>query len=99
MTGNVQLHVESFRSLRIEMVFCPLGPATDRTTAHQCKGMTDGSAFIYQLDGRNHLVTARHNLTGRHWLTNACMGEYQTEPTHLRVMFFADPPEKWVLAP
>jgi hypothetical protein len=97
MTGNVQLHVESLRSLRIEMVFCPLGAATDGTIGHNCKGMADGSAFIYRLDGRDHLVTARHNLSGRHWLTNACLGEYQTEPTHLRVMFFAHPPEQWTV--
>jgi hypothetical protein len=97
MTGKVQLHVESFRSLRIEMVFCPLGPNTDSTAGQNCKGMADGSAFIYRLDGRDHLVTARHNVTGRHWLTNACLGEYQTEPTHLRVMFFAHPPEQWTV--
>lgn len=97
MSGNVQLHIESFRSLRIEMVFSALGPDTDTATGQSCKLMAHGSAFIYRLDGRDHLVTARHNVTGRHWLTNACLGEYQTEPTHLRVMFFAHPPEQWTV--
>jgi hypothetical protein len=61
---SVRLNVESFRSVRIEMVFCPDGPNTDTTTGLGCNGMADASAFVYSLDGRDHLVTARHNVTG-----------------------------------
>lgn len=97
--ASVQLQVESFRSVRIEMVFCPEGPDTDVTTGLGANGMADGSAFIYLLDSSDHLVTARHNLTARHWTTGACMGQYSTNPTHLRVLFFADRPENWTISP
>jgi hypothetical protein len=95
---KVHLPAESFRSVHIEMVFCPSGPHTDTTTGHGCNGMADGSAFIYNLDGRDHLVTARHNLTGRHWQTNACIGGYPVNPTHLRVMLLTNPPEQWQIS-
>lgn len=95
MSGQVKLYAESFRSVLIEMVYCPEGHATTMETGQDCRTMAFGSAFIYRLDGKDRLITARHNVTGRHWQTNAFMGGYNTEPTHLRVMFFADPPEKW----
>jgi hypothetical protein len=95
MTSNLQLHAESFRSVLIEMVFSPEGPYTGSAAGQSCNTMAHGSAFIYRLDGDDRLVTARHNVTGRHWQTNDFLGGYTTEPTHLKVMFFADPPEKW----
>jgi hypothetical protein len=97
---KIQLHIESFRSIRIEMVFCPDGPDTDSTTGQRCNGMADGTAFIYRLDGTDHLVTARHNVTGRHWQTNDYLSStYTVDPTHLRVLFFANSPEEWALTP
>lgn len=98
MSANVQLHEESFRSVRIEMMFSPDG--ADTRTLSECKSMAHGSAFIYRLDDSDHLVTARHNLTGRHWQTNEFISDkYRTNPTHLRVMFFANPPEQWTILP
>lgn len=100
MTASWQLHAESFRSVLIEMLYCPHGPDTDSETGHEdCKTMAHGSAFIYRIDGKDRLITARHNVTGKHWQTNDFMGEFRTEPTHLKVMFFAEPPEKWSVSP
>lgn len=95
---GVQLDVESFRSVRIEMVFSPHG--RDTQTLSQCKTMAHGTAFVYRLDGRDYLVTARHNLTGRHWQTNESISSsFNINPTHLRVTLFAAPPEKWMISP
>jgi hypothetical protein len=75
---------ESARGVRIEMVYSPDGPtATAESVYH---GMAWGSAFMYEVDGTNYLVTARHNLTGRHWRTGGYLGKIPTEPTHLRVV-------------
>jgi Trypsin-like peptidase domain len=99
-SAAVQLNEASFRSVRIEMVFCPDGPDTDATTAVGCNGMADASAFIYRLDDKHHLVTARHNVTGRHWQTNDFLSDrFTVEPTHLRVLFFANSPEQWTVSP
>lgn len=95
MSRQVQLHAESFRSVLIEMVYCPKGHDTDTEAGQDCNTMAFGSAFIYKLDGKERLITARHNVTGRHWQTNDFMGGYHMEPTHLRVMFFTNPPEEW----
>ncbi|WCS20135.1 serine protease [Mycobacterium marinum] len=92
----VQLHIESFRSVRIEMVYCQEGPDTDCNTVQDCIEMAHGSAFIYRLEGKNYLVTARHNVTGRHWQTNELLSDkFTVNPTHLRVAFFTAPPEEW----
>ena len=94
--AGVQLNVESFCSVRIEMVYCPDGPDTDATTGPGCNGMADASAFIYRLDGKDHLVTARHNVTGRRWQTDDFLSDkFTVNPTHLRVLYFANSPEKW----
>jgi hypothetical protein len=98
MSAGLQLHAESFRSVLIEMVFCPEGPDTDSAAGQGCNTMAHGSAFIYRLDGKDRLVTTRHNVTGRHWQTNDFLGGYTTGPTHLRVMFFKDPPEVWAVS-
>lgn len=98
MSAPLQLRAESFRSVLIEMVFCPNGPSTDAAAGQDCNTMAHGSAFVYRLDGKDRLITARHNVTGRHWETNEFLGGYTTEPTHLRVMFFKDPPEKWAVS-
>jgi hypothetical protein len=66
MSGQLQIHAESFRSVLIEMVHCEEGPDTDTTAGQHCKTMAHGSAFVYRLDGKDRLITARHNVTGRH---------------------------------
>lgn len=83
------------------MVYCKAGPG-DHPEAddEQWNTLAYGSAFIYELDGNTYLVTARHNLTGRHWQTNACLGGYPVPPTHIKVVFLAKPPsEGWRLTP
>ncbi|WP_165691572.1 trypsin-like peptidase domain-containing protein [Mycobacterium numidiamassiliense] len=97
MSAQFQIHAESFRSVLIEMVYCENGADIDTTAGQDYKSMAHGSAFVYRLDGKDRLITARHNVTGRHWQTHEFMGGYHIEPTHLRVMFFKDPPEKWVV--
>jgi hypothetical protein len=62
------------------------GTTTTRAYPSTHHGMAWGSAFMYEVDGKNHLVTARHNLTGRHWRTGGYLGKIATEPTHLRVV-------------
>ncbi len=95
-TGGIQLHLESFRSVRIEMMFCQSGPEADTETGSGCNGMADASAFIYRLDGKDHLITARHNVTGRHWQTDEFLADnFTVNPTHLRVLLFAHSPERW----
>jgi hypothetical protein len=95
-----QLPNESARSVRLEMVWCPSGPDTTPDLGQSCRTLAYASAFIYQLDSQTHLVTARHNLTGRHWQTNACLGARPVSPTHLRVALLSKPPpEGWRLAP
>jgi hypothetical protein len=79
----------------IEIVRCPEGPNTDSETGQECETMAHGSAFIYRIDGKERLITARHNVTGRHWHTNEFIGRFSTSPTHLKVMLFKDPPDKW----
>jgi hypothetical protein len=91
----LQVRAESFRSVMIEMVRCPEGPNTDSATGQRCETMAHGSAFIYRIDGKERLITARHNVTGRHWHTNEFIGRFSTSPTHLKVMLFKDPPDKW----
>lgn len=90
---------ESVRSVLIEMVFCPDGP--DATADSQRRGLAYGSAFLYHLDGSHYLVTARHNLTGRHWQTDGCIGGYPVPPTHINVTFIAPPPTEkgWEFKP
>lgn len=80
------------------MLYCPEGPEAGGTGGPDWTTMAHGSAFVCRLDGKDCLVTARHNVTGRHWVTNEFLCGYSTEPTHLRVMFFKDSPEKWAIS-
>lgn len=98
MSGSMQLHAESFRSVLVEMLYCPQGPDTGDMVGPDWTVMAHGSAFIYRLNGKDCLVTARHNVTGRHWQTTESLGRYSSEPTHLRVLLFKDPPENWAIS-
>lgn len=95
MSGQVQLHAESFRSVLIEMLYCPEGLDAGDAVDPNWTVMAHGSAFVYRLDGQDHLVTARHNVTGRHWQTNEFLGKYSSGPTHLRVWLSTERPENW----
>lgn len=75
---------ENYRSLFLEMVYTPDdGPESVMAT---------GTGFFYRIAGRTFLVTARHNLSGRHWETNALSQSYPVEPTHLRIHYRSKPP-------
>lgn len=82
---NVQVPAESARAVRIELVWSPDGP--EATAESSYRGLAWGSAFMYRVEGKDYLVTARHNLTGRHWQTGGCIGEMPVEPTHVRAAF------------
>lgn len=43
MSGKLQLHSESFRSVLIEMVYCPKGPATDSAAGQGVLGRQLGA--------------------------------------------------------
>ncbi|MEE6167673.1 MULTISPECIES: trypsin-like peptidase domain-containing protein [unclassified Mycolicibacterium] len=82
VTPIAAVPAESARGVRIEMVFSADGSTA--TAQSQFKGMAWGSAFVYEVDGQNYIVTARHNFTGRHWRTGGYLGKIPTEPTHIR---------------
>ena len=54
--------------------------------------MANGSGFYFKMEGTSFILTARHNLTGRHWETNEYLSPRSAEPTHIRVRF-REPPE------
>ncbi|KAB7761768.1 hypothetical protein MMUC44124_00960 [Mycolicibacterium mucogenicum DSM 44124] len=74
------------------MLYIPEGSTATADNAKDRRPLAYGSAFLYELDGKTYLVTARHNLTGRHWQTTACLGAYPVGPTHIRFMILAKPP-------
>lgn len=88
----IQLPTESARSVRIEMVYCPAGPVVDVEQAKDQRSLAYGSAFIFELGDQKFLVTARHNVTGRHWQTGDYLGGYSMSPTHLKIVLLAKPP-------
>ncbi|MGB3332454.1 MAG: trypsin-like peptidase domain-containing protein [Mycobacterium sp.] len=97
---GIPLAIEHARSMRLEMVYSPDGPDTDALSEEKLRGLAYGSAFLYKTAERTYLVTARHNLTGRHPDTNDWLGEYSLSPTHLRVTILAKPSgQGWRLTP
>ncbi len=96
---QIQLHTEYAGSFQVRLLFSPSGPdakADDR----DFRLLAHGSAFVYETDSQTYLVTARHNVTGRHWQTNVYLGEYEVSPTHLQIMLLTKPPaEGWPLHP
>ncbi|QFS91530.1 hypothetical protein FIV07_12245 [Mycobacterium sp. THAF192] len=81
---------ESLRTVYVEMVYSHDGPAA--TKESELRELATGTAFYYHLDGANYLITARHNVTGRHWKTGEYMGEYPMAPSHLKLTALAPPP-------
>ena len=74
---NVQIPVESMRSIFLEMVYRGDGPERPEAV------IATDSGFCYQIDGKDFLVTARHNFTG--WdierKTNRCRHTESDLPT------------------
>ncbi|MDX1870690.1 hypothetical protein SBI67_01025 [Mycolicibacterium sp. 120266] len=98
-TQQIQLHTEYAGSVHLRMLFSPSGPDA-KADDKDFRLLAHGSAFAYECDGQTYLVTARHNLTGRHWQTNVYLGEYEVSPTHLQITLLTKPPaEGWQLQP
>lgn len=96
---QIQLPTEYAGSIRLRMLFSPSGPDA-RADDKDFRLLAHGSAFVYETDGQAYLVTARHNVTGRHWQTNVFLGEYEVSPTHLQITMLVKPPaEGWQLQP
>ena len=96
----IQLPTESARSVRVEMVYCPDGPVVNAEQGKNRRSLAYGSAFLFELDGQQFLVTARHNVTGRHWQTGEFLGGYSVAPTHVMINLLAKPPEGgWRIGP
>jgi hypothetical protein len=74
------------------MVYCPAGPNANSESGKDCRTLAHGSAFFFRLDDQMYLVTARHNVTGRHWQTNTWLGEYSMNPTHFKIALLEKPP-------
>jgi hypothetical protein len=84
---SAPIPVESFRSVVIEMYYSPAGGKMDRAAADAASPMATGSAFFFMIEATPFIVTARHNLSGRHWETNTDISSRGVEPTHIRVRF------------
>lgn len=81
---------ESASSLLIELTFNPGGYKFE--SVDELRSQAHGSAFVYSLDDRLFLVTARHNLTGRHPTTGEPLGAWHASPTHIRSYWLSKPP-------
>lgn len=84
--------------MQIELVYSHDGP--DANVDSEFKGQAWGSAFLYKIDGNLFIVTARHNVTGRHWQTGGWLGRFATAPTHMRFGLLPKPPTEqgWPIA-
>ncbi len=82
----------AFRTLYLEMVFSPNGAETTATDT-PINLLATGTGFFYRANVQDFILTARHNLTGRHWETNEFLSQnYSVAPTHLRVTLREAPP-------
>lgn len=83
---NVQIPLESMKSTFLEMVYRADGPEPPETV------MAKGTGFFYQVDGKDFLVTARHNVTGWDIERDKPLSSHGVSPTHIRVGFWSPPP-------
>ncbi|WP_131816335.1 S1 family peptidase [Mycolicibacterium porcinum] len=82
---GIPIPEDSFRTLFMEMVFSPKGADTDVDDSPTTV-LATGTGFFYRVDGETFIMTARHNVTGRHPETNEFLSKaHSVEPTHLRV--------------
>lgn len=86
---SIQIPRESVRSVFLEMVYVGEGSA-DSSGPETV--LATGTGFICSVDGVDFLVTARHNLSGRHWETKSYLSSHSVSPTHIRIGLRAAPP-------
>jgi len=70
MNGKISIEPQSVKSLFVQMYFNEIQ-------------LGSGTAFIVKKDDDNILITAKHNLTGRHFETNECLSEEKAVPNKL----------------
>lgn len=86
---DVQIPRDSIRSVFLEMVYVGEGQGGD---SGPVTVLASGTGFFCHLDGKDFLVTARHNLSGRHWETGEYLSPRSVAPTHVRLGFRTPPP-------
>ncbi|MGV7254593.1 trypsin-like peptidase domain-containing protein [Mycobacterium kansasii] len=75
----------SFATLFLEMVYCPHGAAATKDDEPWTVVAT-GTGFFYRNEkGQDFILTARHNLTGKHWETGEFLSR-SVSPTHVRFL-------------
>ncbi|GLE55938.1 hypothetical protein BKG69_06480 [Mycobacteroides chelonae] len=84
---NVKQPRESFRAVLLEMVYRGHGEAPPETV------LSTGSGFFYTADGKDFLVTARHNFTGWDEVRNEPKSSRGVGPTHVRISLWPSHPE------
>ncbi|MDC8973992.1 trypsin-like peptidase domain-containing protein [Mycobacterium marinum] len=90
---RIEVPAESFRTVFLEMIFSPSGGEPVSSDDERLKTLAIGTGFFYRVDGRDFILTARHNITGRHWETNEFLcKDYPVQPTHLRLALRGSPP-------
>lgn len=81
---TLQLPRDSLRTVFLEMVYSPSGPAA-RIDDKEAAVRGTGTGFLYRHKSETFIITARHNLTGRHWETNEYLSQKSlVQPTHIR---------------
>ncbi|MCU1699427.1 MAG: hypothetical protein JWR34_5490 [Mycobacterium sp.] len=86
---NVQIPRESIRSVFLQMVYIAEGEADGPGPKTI---LASGTGFFCRVDGADFLVTARHNLSGRHWETKRYLSSHPVAPTHVRIGLRTTPP-------
>ncbi|VBA60547.1 hypothetical protein LAUMK191_05575 [Mycobacterium attenuatum] len=94
---RIEVPSESFRTVFLELIFSPSGGEPVSSDDERLKVLATGTGFFYRVDGQDFILTARHNVTGRHWETNEFLcKDYAVGPTHLRIALRGSPPaEGW----
>jgi hypothetical protein len=82
---------ESLRPVYIEMMYSPDGP--NATEVSDIFLLAKGTGFFYNVDGQYHLVTARHNFSGKHWETNEFL-HTKYAAAQLTLLWGSAPPDR-----
>lgn len=93
-TAAAMLLRESVRSVYIDMVYCPVLSAPLLPKEANSVNLPQGPRSSMNLTGPTGLITAWHNVTGKHPETGEYLGEDAVSPTHFRLTFLAPPPTK-----
>ena len=82
---KVAIPLPSFATVYLEMAYSPHGAAATKDD-QPWNVVANGTGFFYRAaDGQVFILTARHNLTGKHWETGEFLSK-SVSPTHLRVL-------------